>query len=147
MSGGLKAVGRTGKQALQVYHDARSFESAGEFALEIEVVPARVVAQITKQVSLLTISLGSGSGCDATHLFSTDLLGENRGHIPRHANVYGNFAAERDRLQKERIAAYSEYMTDIQSNTYPSDEHDVSINNDEFEQFLEALNKRERTSA
>lgn len=140
-SGGFKAVGRTGKQALQVYRDAKSFESAGAFALEIEVVPARVAAQITKQVSLLTISLGSGNGCDATYLFSTDLLGENRGHIPRHAKVYRNFAAERDRLQKERIAAYSEYMTDILRNSYPSDEHDVSIKNDEFEQFMEGLSK------
>ena len=89
--GGMRAVGRTGEQAGQVYRDAKAFESAGAFALEIEVVPARVATEITARVSILTISLGSGQGCDATYLFSTDLLGENRGHIPRHAKVYRDF--------------------------------------------------------
>ncbi|MEM7256624.1 MAG: 3-methyl-2-oxobutanoate hydroxymethyltransferase, partial [Pseudomonadota bacterium] len=97
--GGMKAVGRTADQALQVYRECKDFESAGAFALEMEVIPAQVAAEITQRVSILTISLGSGTQCDATYLFSADLLGENRGHIPRHAKVYRNFAAERDRLQ------------------------------------------------
>jgi 3-methyl-2-oxobutanoate hydroxymethyltransferase len=108
--GGMRAVGRTADQALQVYRDSKDFEEAGAFALEMEVVPAVVAAEITQRVSILTISLGSGTRCDATYLFSADLLGENRGHIPRHARVYRNFAAERDRLQQERIDAYREYI-------------------------------------
>ena len=83
--GGMRADGRTGEQAGQVYRDVKAFESAGAFALEIEVVAVRVAAEITARVSILTISLGSGQGCDATHLFSADLLAENRGHIPPHA--------------------------------------------------------------
>ncbi len=101
----MRAVGRNAEQAAQVYHDSKAFEAAGAFAIEMEVVPARVAAEITRRVSLLTISLGSGTDCDATYLFSADLLGENRGHIPRHAKIYRNFAAERDRLQQERVAA------------------------------------------
>ena len=137
--GGMKAVGRNAEQAVQVYKDAKAFESAGAFALEVEVVPAQVAAEITKRVSPLTISLGSGSQCDATYLFSADLLGENRGHIPRHAKVYRNFAAERDRLQQERIAAYSEYIKDIDSSAYPTAVHDVPIDKTEFDQFMESL--------
>ena len=137
--GGMKAVGRNAEQAVQVYKDAKAFESAGAFALEVEVVPAQVAAEITKRVSPLTISLGSGSQCDATYLFSADLLGENRGHIPRHAKVYRNFAAERERLQQERIAAYSEYIKDIESSAYPTAVHDVSIDKTEFDQFMESL--------
>ena len=137
--GGMRAVGRTAEQAIQVYQGSKAFESAGAFALEMEVVPAAVAAKITKSVSILTISLGSGTECDATYLFSADLLGENRGHIPRHAKVYRNFAAERDRLQQERISAYREYIADIKSNEYPGVEHDVSISENEWERFLEAL--------
>jgi 3-methyl-2-oxobutanoate hydroxymethyltransferase len=81
------------------------------FALEMEVVPVQVAAEITRRVSILTISLGSGTGCDATYLFSADLLGENRGHIPRHAKVYRDFAGERDRLQLERISAYQDLVS------------------------------------
>lgn len=134
--GGLRAVGRTAGQALQVYRDSKDFESAGAFALEIEVVPARLAAEITRRVSLLTISLGSGTECDATYLFSADLLGENRGHIPRHAKVYRNFAAERDRLQRERISAYTEYIADVSNGHYPGETHDVAISDDELSQFI-----------
>jgi 3-methyl-2-oxobutanoate hydroxymethyltransferase len=134
--GGMRAVGRTASQALSVYRESKDFESAGAFALEMEVVPARVAAEITRQVSILTISLGSGTGCDATYLFSADLLGENRGHIPRHARVYRNFAAERDRLQQERVSAYREYIADVNSGSYPSDDHDVSIEDTELAQFI-----------
>ncbi len=133
--GGMRAVGRTADQALQVYRDSKDFESAGAFALEMEVVPAQVAAEITLRVELLTISLGSGTSCDATYLFSADLLGENRGHIPRHAKVYRNFAAERDRLQQERINAYQEYIDDVSSGAYPDASHDVSITADELSRF------------
>jgi 3-methyl-2-oxobutanoate hydroxymethyltransferase len=105
----------------------------------MEVVPDRVAAEITRRVSILTISLGSGQGCDATYLFSTDLLGENRGHIPRHARVYRNFAQQRDRLQQERIAAYREYIDDINIKSFPQAEHSVGINDDEFEAFLNSV--------
>lgn len=135
--GGMRAVGRTATQAAQVYRESKAFESAGAFALEMEVVPAKVATEITRRVSILTISLGSGQGCDATYLFSADLLGENRGHIPRHAKVYRNFAVERDRLQDERIAAYGEFIADIKNKAYPGDEHDVVIDNVEFDSFIE----------
>ena len=137
--GGMRAVGRTAEQAIQVCRDSKAFESAGAFALEMEVVPARVAAEITQRVSILTISLGSGQGCDATYLFSADLLGENRGHIPRHARVYRNFAQERDRLQEERVAAYREYIDDIADNQFPAEEHSVGIDDPEFDAFISAV--------
>ncbi len=137
--GGMRAVGRNAEQALQVFNDSKAFESAGAFALEIEVVPAQVAAEITQRLSILTISLGSGGGCDATYLFSADLLGENRGHIPRHAKVYRNFAAERDRLQQERISAYKEYILDVQKCSFPAAQHDVAIDVEELDRFLSAI--------
>jgi len=139
--GGMRAVGRTAKQAEQVYRESKTFESAGAFALELEVVPEDVAAEITQNVSILTLSLGSGSKCDATYLFSADLLGENTGHIPRHAKVYRNFAEERARLQQERISAYQEYINDVKESNYPSAEHSVSIDADEFKRFRDAIKK------
>jgi 3-methyl-2-oxobutanoate hydroxymethyltransferase len=137
--GGMRAVGRTSLQAEMVFRESKAFESAGAFALEMEVVPDRVAAEITRRVSILTISLGSGQDCDVTYLFSADLLGENRGHIPRHARVYRNFAQQRDRLQQERIAAYREYIDDINIKSFPQAEHSVVINDHEFEAFLNSV--------
>ncbi|WP_282608649.1 3-methyl-2-oxobutanoate hydroxymethyltransferase [Pelagibius sp. Alg239-R121] len=137
--GGMRAVGRSAEQALQVYSEVRSFESAGAFAVEIEVVPARLAAEITRRVSLLTISLGSGLDCDVQYLFSADLLGENRGHIPRHAKVYRNFAAERDRLQVERVAAYGEYLADVKDGAFPEAGHTVPMADADFETLLSKI--------
>lgn len=126
-TGGFRAVGKTSAQAIQLLRDVRDFENAGAYAVELEVVPAPLAEAVTARTSMLTISLGSGSGCDVQYLFSADLLGENRGHIPRHAKAYRNFAAERDRLQTERISAYREFIAEVQSGAFPEPAHSVTM--------------------
>ena len=74
-------------------------------------------------------------------LFSADILGENRGHFPRHAKAYRDFAGERDRLQSERVAAYREYIADIQNGAFPETRHLVAMKDDEFDEFKAALEK------
>ena len=61
------------------------------------------------------------------------------GHRPRHAKVYRDFRAELDRLQQERIAAFSEYAADVDTGRYPEDHHVVGITDDEFDEFLASL--------
>ena len=113
-----------------IWTQVQEFENAGSFAVEIEVVAAGLATEITKRTSMLMISLGSGGGCDAQYMFSADLLGENRGHIPRHAKTYRNFAAERDRLQDERVAAYSEYIADVMNGGFPDADQVVNVDDD-----------------
>ena len=135
-TGGYRAVGRTLDQAMMVWQQVKDFEAAGAFAVEMEVVAANLATEITGRTSMLTISLGSGGGCDAQYLFSADLLGENRGHIPRHAKTYRNFAAERDKLQAERVAAYKEYIADVTSSAFPEAGHVVSIDDETLQKAL-----------
>lgn len=132
-TGGYRAVGRTLEQAKMVWQQVQDFEASGAFAVEMEVVAANLATEISGRTSMLTISLGSGGGCDAQYLFSADLLGENRGRIPRHAKTYRNFAAERDRLQQERIAAYQEYIADVTSGAFPDTGHIVPIDDEILE--------------
>lgn len=132
-TGGFRAVGRTTAQAKMVWQQVQDFEGAGAFAVEMEVVASNLATEITNRTSMLTISLGSGGGCDAQYLFSADLLGENRGHIPRHARTYRNFAAERDRLQAERVSAYKEYIADVTTGAFPEAGHVVTIDDDELQ--------------
>ena len=135
-TGGYRAVGRTLDQAMMVWQQVKDFEAAGAFAVEMEVVAANLATEITGHTSMLTISLGSGGGCDAQYLFSADLLGENRGHIPRHAKTYRNFAAERDKLQAGRVAAYKEYIADVTSGAFPEAGHVVSIDDETLQKAL-----------
>lgn len=138
-TGGFRAVGKTASSALDVYRLTKALEEAGAFAAEIEVVPAAVAAEISKRTSLLMISMGSGTGCDAQYLFSTDILGTNRGHVPRHAKQYADLAAAEDRMQAERVAAFGAYAADVASGAFPSDDRLVPIDDAELAAFRDGL--------
>jgi len=141
-TGGFKAVGKTAESALQIYEQCRRYQDAGAFAVEIEVVPDPVATEISSRVEILLWSMGAGSGCDAQYLFANDILGETEGHIPRHSKVYRDFRAEYDRLQNERIAAFSEFVADVESGAFPARDHLVSMEDDEMDKFREGLEKQ-----
>ena len=138
-TGGFKAVGKTAQSALQVWEQVRALEDAGAFAAEIEVVPAAVATEISQRTSLVMISMGSGSGCDAQYLFSTDILGTNDGHVPRHARVYGSIGAELERVQQLRVEAYRAYVADVADGSFPAPPELVPIADDELAAFRAAL--------
>lgn len=140
-TGGFKAVGKTLEKAQFVWNQVRALEDAGAFAAEIEVVPDLIAAEIAKRTSLFLISMGSGASCDAQYLFAEDILGYNSGHIPRHAKIYRNFKEEYERLQKERIAAFGEYASDVKSGAYPASGQKVSVSEEVHAQFAEWLDK------
>lgn len=138
-TGGFKAVGKTVESAMGVWRATKALEEAGAFGAEIEVVPADVTAEISKRTSLFMVSMGGGTGGDCQYLFSCDMLGYNTGHVPRHAKVYRNFAAEYERLQAERIAAYQEFVSDVQSGAYPEEKHLVGVDKGELHRFIAEL--------
>jgi 3-methyl-2-oxobutanoate hydroxymethyltransferase len=138
-TGGFKAVGKTADTAMLVYNQCKALEAVGAVGAEIEVVPGKVTAEIAKHTSLILLSMGAGTGGDAQYLFSEDVLGFTRGHKPRHAKTYRNFRAEYDRLQQERIAAFSEFRRDVEQGLYPEEHHLVPIADAEFEAFLKLL--------
>ena len=141
-TGGMKAVAKTAQGALALLEDIRAYEAAGAFAVEIEVVPEEVATEINRRVGILLWSMGAGAGCDAQYLFAEDILGTNRGHMPRHSKVYRNFAAEYDRLQAERVAAFKEFIADVASAAYPEDKHVVKMAQAELSAFQAALTGR-----
>ena len=138
-TGGFKAVGKTADSALKVWEHVKRLEAAGAFGAELEVVPDRVAAEISKRTSLIMLSMGAGAGGDAQYLFAEDRLGYTRGHRPRHAKVYRNFRSELDRLQSERVAAFKEFRADVSSGAYPAPEHLVPIADAEFDGFMGKL--------
>jgi len=138
-TGGWKAVGKTAESALEIMQAVRQLEAAGAFGAEIEVVPVEVAQAISSRTSLLMLSMGAGTGCDAQYLFAEDVLGTNRGHMPRHSKVYRNFAAEFDRLQQERVAAFKEFVADVESLAYPEERHIVRMDPAELQKFMQKL--------
>jgi 3-methyl-2-oxobutanoate hydroxymethyltransferase len=139
--GGYRAVGKTADEALKVYRDTLALQEAGAFAVEMEVVPDRVAAEITKRVDIFVISMGSGPGCDGHYLFACDILGTHQGHYPRHSKTYRSFHAEMQRLHEEAVAAMGEFKADVESGAYPAKKHMVPIKDREFDKFMEQVDK------
>jgi 3-methyl-2-oxobutanoate hydroxymethyltransferase len=134
-----RAIGKTAEEAKALYRQMKELESAGAYAAELEVVPHRLAEFLSRNTTLILMSLGSGSGCDTQFLFSDDLLGEYDERLPRHAKAYRNFLAEYRRLQEERIAAFREYVADVQSGSFPEPRHLVEMDEAEFEAFRDSL--------
>ena len=134
-----RAIGKTAEEARSLYRQMKELESAGAYAAELEVVPHRLAEFLSRNTTLILMSLGSGSGCDTQFLFSDDLLGEYDERLPRHAKAYRNFLAEYRRLQEERIAAFREYVADVQSGNFPEPRHLVEMDETEFEAFRSSL--------
>ena len=134
-----RAIGKTAEEARILYRQMKELESAGAYAAELEVVPHRLAEFLSRNTTLILMSLGSGSGCDTQFLFSDDLLGEYDERLPRHAKAYRNFLAEYRRLQEERIAAFREYVADVQSGSFPEPRHLVEMDEAEFEAFRDSL--------
>ena len=139
--GGFRAIGKNAKEAIEVLEHALELDDAGAIGLEVEVVPPKVAEIITKKVKLLTISMGSGSGCDGQYLFSQDILGYNTGHVPRHSRIYRNFKKEFDKLHVERVNAYKEFIKDTEDKKFNDPKITIGIEDKEYESFLKLSDK------
>lgn len=132
---GFRAVGKKADEAFAVWNHVKKLEAIGCFGAELEVMPDRVAEVITKSTSMIMLGMGAGAHADAQYLFAEDVLGYTRGHRPRHAKTYRNFAAEFERLRQERIAAFGEFIADVNSSAYPQPQHSVPVDDAEFEKF------------
>lgn len=135
-TGGFKAVGKTAESARAVWDHVKRLEAIGAFGAELEVVPDRVARVIAENTTMIMLGMGAGPHADAQYLFAEDVLGYNQNHIPRHSKTYRNFAAEYARLQQERIAAFKEFIADVNDGAYPAPEHVVPISDREFDAFV-----------
>ena len=115
--GGFKVQGR-GEDGDEILKDAKALELAGVFAIVLEAIPAQLAEQITKSISIPTIGIGAGSGCDGQVLVWTDLVGITE-KIPKLAKAYRN-------LRKEIADAAGEFARDVANGDFPGKEQSFS---------------------
>ncbi len=134
-----RAIGKTAEEAMKLYAQMKILESAGAYAAELEVVPHQLATYLCSKTSMLLMSLGSGTGCDTQFLFSCDILGDYDERLPRHAKAYRNFLAEYQRLQQERVAAFSEYISDVNEGRFPDKTNLVEMDEKTFNEVVDAV--------
>ena len=120
-TGGLKAVGKTKNQTLNLYNEIKSLENAGAWAVEIEVVPHNITSILTQSTELVVTSIGSGKA-DFQFLFAQDILGDGDS-FPRHSQQYADFKKIYDELQLQRVSAFKHFVSDVDSGVFPSEKN------------------------
>ena len=134
-TGGMKAVGKTAKEAINLFNEIKSIEKTGAWSIEIECVPEKILEEINNNTNMLTISIGSGNKSDVQFLFAEDILGYGNIDLPRHAKQYRNFNKVFKDIQKERIKAFQEYKRDVYNLKFPEKKHSISIDKKELINF------------
>lgn len=136
--GGVRSVGRTAAEAGELWRQFQQLEDAGAFAVECELIPAEVLAQITPRTGMATISLGSGPHADVMFLFQSDVVGESP-RVPRHARAYGDVAALKRQIMDERVRALTAFRDDVRTGAFPSESEVGRIAPDELAAFVQSL--------
>ena len=112
--GGYKVQGKTPETARKLVEDAQALEEAGAFAIILEVVPAPLATLITQRVTIPTIGIGAGAGCDGQVQVICDILGLFTDFVPKHAKQYA-------RLGDVIRTAVTEYNNEVKDGSFPSD--------------------------
>jgi 3-methyl-2-oxobutanoate hydroxymethyltransferase len=113
--GGFRVQGR-GAGAEQLRADAQAVQEAGAFAVVLEMVPADIAGQVTKELGIPTIGIGAGPDCDAQVLVWPDMAGLTGGRVPRFVKRYAD-------LRADLLGAAREYAEDVRRGTFPGPEH------------------------
>jgi 3-methyl-2-oxobutanoate hydroxymethyltransferase len=133
-TGGFRAVGKTAVEALQVYKETLELQEAGVIGVEMEVVPWKIAAEISKRVDIHVSSLGSGAGCDSEMLFACDMLGTHNKHYPRHAKRYRNYF-------EDSVEVFRQFKQEVDEGSFPTKEYTVGVKDNEFDKFMNEVDK------
>lgn len=141
--GGLRAVGKTADEALELYQSLKDAENAGAAFAEVEVVAADALAAIVPRLTMSIVSLGSGAGGDIDYLFQEDICGMNE-NAPRHARSFGALRPLYEEIGVQRRAALTAFREACESGDFPTATETVSMPTAEKERLLDALEQSGR---
>ena len=118
--GGYRVQGKTISDAIRLMEDTRALEEAGAYAVVLECVPAALAQMITDRLSIPTIGIGAGAGCDGQVQVLHDILGLFTDFLPKHARRYANLA---ETIQD----AASQYISDVHLGKFPTDKESYKM--------------------
>lgn len=126
--GGFKVQGRDELAAKKLIEDALAVEDAGAFAVVLEGVPSKLASLITKKLNIPTIGIGAGASCDGQVLVYQDMLGMFSDFTPKFVKKYEN-------IGEKMKNAFSNYIDEVKTEVFPSEEHSFKINEDIIEKL------------
>ncbi len=127
--GGYRVQGKTASAAHQLLEDALALQEAGAYAIVLETTPDRVSDFVSKQLTIPTIGIGAGVGCDGQVLVFHDLLGYFDRFSPKHNKLYAN-------IRPIIVDAVKQYVAEVHTRTFPTAGNSFAIDDAEFETFV-----------
>lgn len=118
--GGYRVQGRGKKAANRILDEAKLLAAAGCFALVLECVPSELATEISQAISIPTIGIGAGAGCDGQVLVFHDMLGLYDGLQPKFVKRYAN-------LGEQACEAISTFVDEVRQEVFPGPEHGYSL--------------------
>lgn len=114
--GGFKVQGKTADSARKLLEDAHAVEEAGAFAVVLEAIPAELAERVSAELTIPTIGIGAGAGCDGQVLVNQDMLGMFHDFTPKFVR---RFAEVGDVM----LDAYRAYDAAVKDGSFPAAEH------------------------
>ena len=114
--GGFKVQGKDEEAARSLIEQAKAVEAAGAFAVVLECIPAKLAELITKSISIPTIGIGAGNGCDGQVLVYQDMLGLYSDFTPKFVKRYAEIGPQMEN-------AIEDYISEVKSGAFPAAEH------------------------
>lgn len=126
--GGYKVVGKTAEVAVRLLNDAKALEEAGAFSIVLECVPAPLSQLITERVTVPTIGIGAGKGCDGQVQVISDILGLFTDFVPKHAKQYA-------KLNQTVTTAVTDYIAEVKAGDFPTLKQSYEMDKDILDQI------------
>lgn len=121
--GGFKVQGKNEEAARRLLEEAKAVEEAGAFAVTLECVPSKLAKFISENISIPTIGIGAGAGCDGQVLVYQDMLGMYSDFVPKFVKQYVNIGEN----MKE---AFAKYINEVKAGSFPEAKHGFSIDDE-----------------
>ena len=118
--GGYRVRGRQRKEAVQLLKDAKALEEAGAYSVVLELVPTPLARLISQRLTIPTIGIGAGPGCDGQVQVLHDMLGLFTDFVPRHAKRYAN-------LGETIKEAFIQYAQEVRDGEFPTDQESFGM--------------------
>jgi 3-methyl-2-oxobutanoate hydroxymethyltransferase len=118
--GGFKVQGKDEEAARKLIDSAKAVEQAGAFAVVLECIPARLAAIISESISIPTIGIGAGNGCDGQVLVYQDMLGMYSDFTPKFVKRYSDIGSQMK-------AAFAQYIEEVEKGEFPTPEYGFDI--------------------
>jgi len=124
--GGFRVQGKSADAARYLVDEARALQDVGCFSMVLEGVPREVGDLITESLTIPTVGIGAGPGCDGQVLVLHDLLGLQDDFIAKFVRQYAD-------LKSASIAGITAYVDDVRSGAFPDDSECYHIADDQAE--------------